>query len=79
MPGNPRPVFFTFSNELLEEMICNPNEFKKDFEVALKYGYAGHSNGGINGIVRLRDTDKEMARRIRNYSLANPKNAERNL
>lgn len=61
------PVTFTFSDSLLEELIENPSDFKKDICTAIQYGFRGNTNGGVNGIVRLRNEDEKMRRIISTY------------
>lgn len=53
-------VLFTFSDSLLEMFVTNQDSLKKPYEVAIKYGFRGHSNGGINGIVYQKDEDTDM-------------------
>ncbi|MEM4239865.1 MAG: hypothetical protein QXM31_02370 [Candidatus Woesearchaeota archaeon] len=60
-------VRFTFSERLLEDILKHPEEYKKDFTAALTYGYIGGSNGGRNGIVRLRREDRKMQNAIDDY------------
>lgn len=57
-------VYFTFSDNLMETFLENPDSMKKPYEAALKYGFRGHSSGGRNGIFYLRDGDRGLARRI---------------
>jgi hypothetical protein len=60
-------VQFTFTDELLDDIVRHSNEYKKDFTTALTYGYMGNANGGVNGIVRLRGEDERMNRRVEEY------------
>lgn len=66
--GIERIVHFTFSDGLLKTIMKQPNEWKKDFTAALKYGYIGYTNGGRNGIVRLRKEDAGMQERVNTYT-----------
>ncbi len=70
--GLVRRVQFTFDDEFLRQIVRNPRDFKKDFQSAFAYGYLGVSNGGRNGIVRLREEDARMRRRVDDYVLKNP-------
>src|SRR5574341_1557984 len=69
--GLVRRVQFTFDDEFLREIVKNPRDFKKDFQSAFAYGYIGVSNGGRNGIVRLREEDARMRRRVDDYVAKN--------
>lgn len=60
-------TIFTFTDELLDNIIQNPAHYKKDFTTALTYGFMGTANGGVNGIVRLRDEDQRMQRKVNEY------------
>ncbi len=53
-PG--QQISFTFSNRLMKEM-REGNKLDKPYEVAIKYGFRNYSQGGKNGIFRLRDSD----------------------
>lgn len=70
--GLVRRVQFTFDDEFLRQFIRNPKDFKKDIQSAFAYGYIGVSNGGRNGIVRLREEDVRMRRRVDDYVSKNP-------
>ena len=54
------PVIFTFSTNLLRESIKDTSLLEKSYEVAIKYGLRGHSEGGKNGIVYQRKGDTNM-------------------
>ncbi len=62
--GVARDVLFTFTGSILQDMIKRPLDYKRDFTAAFAYGYIGSSNGGRNGIVRLRKEDAKMRKRI---------------
>ncbi|MGE0792699.1 MAG: hypothetical protein AB7V77_00800 [Candidatus Woesearchaeota archaeon] len=55
-----KDIFFTFSNELLENFIKNPMAIKKPYEAAVKYGFRGYSTGEKNGIFLLRKQDSGL-------------------
>lgn len=57
-------VFFTFSNELLDQFLKNPASLQKPYEKALKFGLRGYSRGGKNGIFFVRDEDDGLLRAI---------------
>ena len=59
LPGC-QQVLFTFSDELLRRFVEEIGSVKKPYEVALKYGLRGHSNGGVNGILFQNDRDEKM-------------------
>jgi hypothetical protein len=59
-PAGSQQVMFTFSNGLLRRFVDDPDSVKKAYEVALKYGLRGYSNGGLNGIVLQRESDANM-------------------
>ena len=65
--GLARIVYFTFSPPLLDTILKHPAEFEKDFAAAFKYGYVGSSNGGRNGIVKLRKEDRWMQGYVNNF------------
>jgi len=56
-----------FDEFLLEDICRYSSEFKKDFNSILTYGYIGHSNGGKNGIVDVRDKDINLLSKIDSY------------
>ena len=53
------PIYLTFSNDLLG-LFLRDQKMEKPYEMAIKYGYRGHSNGGINGIFNQRKEDKRL-------------------
>lgn len=67
-----KTVQFTFTDELLETIVELPHSYKKDFAAALTYGSIGASRGGKNGIVKLREEDARMQRRVQEYLRADP-------
>jgi hypothetical protein len=60
-------TYFTFTDEMLEDIVRHPNHYKKDFNTAMTYGFMGNANGGVNGIVRLREEDERMNRRVQGF------------
>ena len=71
-PVDFKDITFTFSDRLLDDILSNDyhpqKDFKKDLRCALTYGFRGFSNGGINGIVRLRPkSDARMHHRVAHY------------
>ena len=55
-------LYFTFSNELTRKFVESPNDLKKPYESALKYGFRGYSAGGKNGIFLLRKQDVNLTK-----------------
>ena len=53
-------VTLTFSDDLLRKFLADTNNLKKPYEVAIKYGFGGHSKGGQNGIFYQRASDTSM-------------------
>ncbi|NQV90899.1 hypothetical protein HQ489_00325 [Candidatus Woesearchaeota archaeon] len=45
-----KEVLLTFSDKLLHNIVDTVTDLRKPYEVAIKYGFRGHTNGGINGI-----------------------------
>lgn len=62
--GSQKPVTFTFTNTLLEEIVQLDAETVKAYEVAIKYGFRGFSRGGKNGIVYVRKGDAGLSQRV---------------
>lgn len=58
--GKVGPVFFTFSDGLLERCLSTPKNLKKAYEAALKYGFRGKSQGEQNGIFLFREGDEPL-------------------
>lgn len=56
-------VLFTFSDDLLKRFVNDIDSIKKPYEVAIKYGFRGHSKGGKNGIFYQRKEDQRMLRK----------------
>lgn len=54
---NSHDIFFTFSDPLLMRFLEQPDSIRKPYEVALKYGFRGHSAGGKSGIFYLGKKD----------------------
>ena len=52
-------ITFTFVDGLLKKLL-HCKETAKPYEVALKYGFLGHSIGGRNGICYVRDRDTNL-------------------
>lgn len=55
-------VSFTFSDSLMQAFLLDSDSIRKSYEVALKYGFRGHSSGGRNGIFYLRKSDNKLLR-----------------
>ncbi len=49
LPGM-KEITFTLSDILLKQIVKQTPNLKKPYQVAMKYGLRGHTNGGINGI-----------------------------
>lgn len=79
--GGERPVFHVdtlnvnalekrldvyFSDAVLQEL-CMNSIFGKKVVKALQFGYMGHSNGGINGIVDVRESDSVFQSRLTSF------------
>ena len=55
-------ITFTFSDCLLRRLVeTGDKRIKKDYEVALKYGFRGYSAGGRNGIFFQNKTDDTLS------------------
>src|SRR3989344_4917814 len=62
-----KPVSFTFSTQLLLRFQEDAQSMKKPYEVAVKYGYRGNSNGGINGIFNQRKEDRRLKKKTEKF------------
>lgn len=51
--GNPE-VTFTYSNKMYERFLTDLESVRKPHDVAMRYGFCGHSSGQQNGIFFLR-------------------------
>ncbi len=61
-------VFFTYSNEMLEQFLNNIRSVNKPHDVAMRYGFRGYSSGKKNGIFNLRKQhDKGLHRATSRY------------
>lgn len=66
-----KPILFTFSTSLLLKLQEDVQSIKKPYDVAIKYGYGGNSNGGINGIFNQRKEDRRLRKRTESLALEN--------
>lgn len=73
MEYSPKDIFFTFSDSLLIKFINKTDIMEKPYEVALKYGFRGHSIGGKNGIFYLRKSDNGLIKAMKGLVIANKK------
>ena len=55
-----REITLTFSDELLTKFVKGNTRLKKDYEMAIKYGFRGYSLGGKNGIFFQNKTNKNL-------------------
>lgn len=74
-----KQVLFTFSSSLLLYFDSDVQSIKKPYDVAIKYGYRGNSNGGINGIFNQRKEDTRLKRRTESLALEHEDEISENL
>ena len=67
---NSNPIFFTFSNSLLERFVQENSVMEKQYEIAIKYGFKGFSKGEKNGIFYQNKTDKRLIAKTDNIIIS---------